>query len=77
MAPLVSTTIEIFRLEWTTEVTSNSYSEERQLQTPKSNLMERVPNAQLSSFGCQMVKIAFYNRMKTTADSVLFYGICS
>ncbi len=37
-----------------------------------SKFQKTEPNPQLSSFGCQMVKIAYYNRMKTTVDSVLF-----
>ena len=41
-----------------------------------SKFQKTEPNAQLSSFGCQMVKIAYYNRMKTTADSVLLSFGC-
>ena len=41
-----------------------------------SKFQKTEPNAQLSSFGCKMVKIVFYNGMKTTAHSVLFPSDC-
>ncbi len=37
-----------------------------------SKFQKTEPNPLLSSFGCKMVKIVFYNLMKTTAHSVLF-----
>jgi hypothetical protein len=37
------------------------------------NLEISEPNLQLSLFLFQFVKIAFYNRIRTTADSVLIF----